>query len=64
MIETTIEIKKLIASEDMMLTNGETYGREIYLGCNDSAENWHEITNEEYENILAEKEAELNEDIH
>jgi len=64
MIETTIEIKKLIASEGMMLTNGETYGREIYLGCNDSAENWHEITSEEYENILAEKEAELNEDIH
>ena len=64
MIETTIEIKKLTASEGMILTNGEVYGREIYLGCNDSAENWHEITSEEYENILAEKEAELNEDIH
>lgn len=64
MIETTIEIKKLIASEGMILTNGEVYGREIYLGCNDSAENWHEITSEEYENILAEKEAEINEDIH
>ena len=63
-IETTIELTKLTASEGMMLTNGEAYGREIYLGKSDSAESWHEITSEEYENILAEKEAEINEDIH
>ena len=47
----TIEIKKLIASVGMVLTNGEAYGTEIYLGCNDSADNWHEITQEEYQKI-------------
>ena len=51
---TTIEIKKLIASSGMVLTNGEAYGTEIYLGCNDKAENWHEITEEEYQKILEE----------
>ncbi len=42
----------------MVLTNGEAFGKEIYLGKNDSAYNWHEITDAEYEKILAEKEAE------
>lgn len=55
-----IELKKLIASEGMVLTNGEVYSKEIYLGCNDSTFNWWEITEEEYEKILQEKEAELN----
>lgn len=59
MTETTIEIKKLTASDGMVLTNGETYssvGGEVYLGINDSAENWKEITKEEYESVLAEQE--------
>lgn len=59
MTETTIEIKKLTASDGMVLTNGETYssvGGEVYLGINDSAENWREITKEEYESVLAEQE--------
>ena len=43
MIETKIEIRKLTAAEGMVLTNGEAFGKEIYLGCNDSADNWHEI---------------------
>ncbi len=51
MTETTIELKKLTASEGMILTNGEAYGKEIYLGCNDSADNWHEITEAEYNEI-------------
>ena len=54
MIETTIELKKLTASDGMVLTNGEVYGKEIYLGCNDSAENWREIADKEYERICAE----------
>ena len=51
----TIELIKLIPSEGMYLTNGEVYSKEVYLGCNDSPDNWHEITEEEYEKILAEE---------
>lgn len=43
MEKSTIELIKLTASEGMTLTNGETYGKEVYLGCNDSPDNWHEI---------------------
>lgn len=59
MIEQIIELKKLIASEGTILTNGSAYGTEIYLGKNDSAENWHEIPLEEYEKIQAEVQLEL-----
>lgn len=52
MDKTVIEITKLTASEGMVLTNGQAYGKEIYLGCNDSPENWFEITIEDYENIV------------
>ena len=38
----------------MVLTNGEAYGKTIYLGINDKPENWYEITDEEYEEILKE----------
>ena len=55
---TTIELRKLTASEGMMLTNGEIYGKEIYLGVNDKPENWYEITKEEYEAKIAESEME------
>lgn len=59
MIESTITIRKLTATEGMTLTNGEAYGKEIYLGKNDSPENWHEITDAEYEEILATQESEM-----
>ena len=51
MKQETITSIKLIASEGMILTNGKTYGTEVYLGTGDSAENWHEITEEEYNEI-------------
>lgn len=44
---TTIELRKLEASEGMTLTNGEVYGKEIYLGVNDAPENWSEIPDSE-----------------
>lgn len=55
MIETTIELRKLTAAEGMTLTNGEAFGKEIYLGINDSADNWYEITEEEAENLQKER---------
>lgn len=51
MIETTIELKKLTAAEGMTLTNGAEFGKEIYLGKNDNAENWYEITDKEAEKL-------------
>ena len=50
-----ITIKKLTAAEGMTLTNGEAFGKEIYLGCNDSADNWREITDAEAMQMQAER---------
>ena len=52
MIIETIDLRKMVATDGFVLTNGETYGKEIYLGKNDKPENWHEITEAEYEEIL------------
>ena len=43
----------LNADEGKVLTNGQIYGVTIYLGTNDSPDNWHEITKEEYQEIMA-----------
>ena len=59
MIQEIINIRKLIASTGTILTNGNSYGKEVYLGKNDSAENWYEISLDEYEQIKAEAQAEL-----
>ena len=56
MIQSTIELIKLTAAEGMALTNGEAFGKEIYLGCNDSADNWREIPDEEAARLQAETE--------
>ena len=50
-----IELKCLKADEGKVLTNGEAYssvGGQIYLGVNDSPDNWHEIAEEEYNEIM------------
>lgn len=60
MTETEIKITKLTASEGHTLTNGEVYGKEIYLGKFDSPANWHEITDAEYAEIVAEQERQMN----
>lgn len=62
MIETTITLRKLTATDGFVLTDGDVYGKEIYLGKNDKAENWHEITDAEYAEILAKQEAEMKEE--
>lgn len=40
---STTQLTKLTASEGMLLTNGEVYSNEVYLGIYDSPENWHEV---------------------
>lgn len=37
----------IIADEGMILTDGETYSTEVWLGKLDSPENWHEIPESE-----------------
>lgn len=58
MTETRIELRKLTAAEGMTLTNGTAFGKDVYLGCNDSADHWCEITDEEAAARLAEQERE------
>lgn len=48
----------LKAEEGMMLTNGETFGKVVYIGKNDNASNWQEITVEEAEELQKLKESE------
>lgn len=62
MTETTITMRKLTASEGYVLTNGDVYGKEVYLGIYDSAENWHEITDAEYDEIRAKLEQQTEEE--
>ena len=57
MTKETITRLKLTAAKGKTLTNGEIYGKEIYPGSNDKPENWHEITDEEYAEILKAEEA-------
>lgn len=46
----------LIAEKGFILTNGQAFGSGVELGRVDKAENWHEITEEEYQEILKEQE--------
>lgn len=55
MKKTTITLIKLTAASGKTLTNGETFGKEVYLGNNDAPENWREITDAESASIKAEK---------
>lgn len=58
MIITDINLKRIDPSEGMRLTNGTDIAEgSVYLGVGDSAANWYEITAEEAEKIIAEREA-------
>lgn len=51
---------KMKATKGMILTNGETYGRVVYLGSGDRPDHWWEITEEEYQKRMeAEAETEV-----
>ena len=49
-------VMKIYASEGYMLTDGNVYGKIIDLGEFDKEENYYQITEEEYENIMKEQE--------
>jgi hypothetical protein len=48
------EPRVLIAAEGMAYTNGEVYGKEIWLGVNDDPANWHEVPESAMPDPLAE----------
>lgn len=52
--------KVLNASKGKIYTNGKAYGHTIELGVYDKADNWYEITESEYKQILAEQEEKHN----
>ena len=49
----------LEASEGMILTNGEIYGRKIYLAEGLTGEEFYEITTAEYETLQMSEEADI-----
>jgi hypothetical protein len=53
---TKIEMTKIEATDGMILYNGETMGKVIFLGSCDSVENWWEITEEQYKKTLEDQE--------
>ena len=56
----TITQTVLRASEGHKLTNGNAYGESVVLGVGDSPDNWHEITIDEYNAVIAAQENEIN----
>ena len=48
--------KTLIAKEGFVYTNGNAYAKILDLAEGDKAENWYEITEMEYEEILRKQE--------
>lgn len=56
MTETIVTVRRLDPAEGYVLTNGRDYFPDgLYLGKNDSADNWHEITDAEYAEVIAEQ---------
>ena len=40
------------------MTNGDVYGKEVFLAVSEQPESWYEITEEEYEYLMRQKEEE------
>ena len=49
-ITENIQLIKLTAADGMVLTDGTSYGKEVYLGINDTADRWTEIPESEVPN--------------
>ena len=45
---------KLTASEGYVYTNGEVYGKEVFLGIGDTPDTWQEVPIEEFEPQISE----------
>lgn len=54
-----ITIKRLTASEGHWITDGKNYGKTIGVPGNKSLDCYYEITEEEYQAILAEREGDV-----
>ncbi|MBQ9964065.1 MAG: hypothetical protein IJP14_02985 [Clostridia bacterium] len=52
--------EKIIATEGHILTNGEIYGTEIYVGQGIDPADFHEITVEDYQRIFDVREVDEN----
>lgn len=48
-----ITLTKLVASDGMMLTDGETFGKEIYVGKGTDPTVWQEVSEAEAEEMKA-----------
>ena len=64
MIEETVNVavKTIKAEEGKVLTNGKAFsdiGGTVWLGSNDSADNWYEITKEEYQKHIEQEQETL-----
>lgn len=53
---------KLIANDGMTLTNGEAFGKVVYLASGDDVSKWYEITDEEAEILKRDMEEATEED--
>lgn len=58
MTKETITRTKLTASEGMILTDGESFGKVVFLASGDEGERWYEISEGEYREMLLLKERE------
>lgn len=57
----TVTVNVIKADEGKILTDGTVYGRVIYLGANRTAEEFHEITESEYEEVQKQEEPDTEE---